>query len=70
MNGTEAYKRLQSAARSLGAKTGKKTPTEEYLIRHALESFLDRLTRTRGVPEEVDARLDMRMTTGTSTSSA
>lgn len=46
MNGAEAYKRLQSAARSLGAKTGKKPPTEEYLIRHALESFLDRMTRT------------------------
>ena len=46
MNGAEAYKRLQSAARSLGAKTGKKPPTEEYLVRHALESFLDRLTRT------------------------
>ena len=46
MNGAEAYQRLQSAARSLGAKTGKKPPTEEYLVRHALESFLDRLTRT------------------------
>jgi len=46
VNGAEAYKRLQSAARSLGAKTGKKPPTEEYLVRHALESFLDRLTRT------------------------
>ena len=46
MNGAEAYKRLQSAARSLGAKTGKRPPTEEYLIRHALESFLYRLTRT------------------------
>lgn len=46
MNGAEAYKQLQSAARSLGARTGKKPPTEEYLIRHALESFLDRLTRT------------------------
>lgn len=46
MNGAEAYKRLQSAARSLGARTGKKPPTEEYLIRHAIESFLDRLTRT------------------------
>lgn len=46
MNGTEAYKRLQSMARSVGAKTGVQPPTEEYLVRHALESFLDRLNRT------------------------
>ncbi len=46
MNGAETYKQLQSAARSVGAKTGKRVPTEEYLIRHAIESFLDRLTKT------------------------
>lgn len=46
MNGAETYKQLQSAARSMGAKTGKRVPTEEYLIRHAIESFLDRLTKT------------------------
>lgn len=46
MNGAETYKQLQSAARSVGARTGKRVPTEEYLIRHAIESFLDRLTKT------------------------
>lgn len=33
-------------ARSVSAKRGVPAPTEEYLIRHALESFLDRLNRT------------------------
>lgn len=47
MNGAEVYKRLQSMARSIGSKSGAQPPTEEYLIRHALESFLDRLNRTR-----------------------
>ena len=32
--------------RSAAAKTGNVAPTQEYLIRHLLESFLDRLTRT------------------------
>lgn len=40
------FRRLQSAARSAAAKTGQGAPTQEYLIRHTLESFLDRLTRT------------------------
>ncbi|WP_218189288.1 nucleotidyl transferase AbiEii/AbiGii toxin family protein [Tersicoccus phoenicis] len=40
------FRRLQSAARSTAAKTGTNAPTQEYLIRHTLESFLDRLTRT------------------------
>ncbi len=42
----EVFRRLQSAARSAAAKTETGAPTQEYLIRHMLESFLDRLTRT------------------------
>lgn len=45
--GEQAFRRLQSAARSAAAKTGTAAPTQEYLTRHLLESFLDRLTRTR-----------------------
>ncbi|BAK37577.1 hypothetical protein MLP_45630 [Microlunatus phosphovorus NM-1] len=44
--GDEVFRRLQSAARAAGAKAGTGAPTQEYLIRHTLESFLDRLTRT------------------------
>ena len=44
--GDEVFRRIQSTARSAAAKTGTGAPTQEYLIRHALESFLDRLTRT------------------------
>lgn len=44
--GDEVFRRIQSAARSAGANTGKGTPTQEYLIRHALETFLGRLIRT------------------------
>lgn len=44
--GDEVFRRIQSAARSAAAKTGAAAPTQEYLIRHTLESFLDRLTRT------------------------
>ena len=47
MNGGEQiFRRLQSAARSTAARTGAPAPTQEYLQRHTLESFLDRLTRT------------------------
>jgi hypothetical protein len=46
MMGADVYRQLQSAARSSAAKLGVPAPTEEYLIRHALESFLDRLNRT------------------------
>src|SRR5690554_2382445 len=46
MTGEDVYHQLQSAARSVAAKRGVPAPTEEYLIRHALESFLDRLNRT------------------------
>lgn len=44
--GDEVFRRLQSAARSTASKHGIAPPTQEYLIRHVLESFLDRLTRT------------------------
>lgn len=44
--GDEVFRRIQSAARSTAAKAGTGAPTQEYLIRHTLESFLDRLTRT------------------------
>lgn len=44
--GDEVFRRIQFAARSAAAKTGTGAPTQEYLIRHTLESFLDRLTRT------------------------
>lgn len=44
--GEEVFRTLQSKARSANSKTGKPTPTQEYLIRHLLESFLDRLVRS------------------------
>ncbi|WP_366522878.1 nucleotidyl transferase AbiEii/AbiGii toxin family protein [uncultured Nocardioides sp.] len=40
------YRQIQKAARTAGADTGRPVPTAEYLTRHALESFLDRLTKT------------------------
>lgn len=46
MTGKDVYRQLQAAARSAAAKQGIQVPTEDYLIRHALESFLDRLNRT------------------------
>ena len=44
--GEAEFRQLQAAARSIAAKSGSNAPTQEYLIRHTLESFLDRLTRT------------------------
>lgn len=44
--GEEIFRRLQSAARSTASRHGIAAPTQEYLTRHVLESFLDRLTRT------------------------
>ncbi|TCP57470.1 nucleotidyltransferase AbiEii toxin of type IV toxin-antitoxin system [Tamaricihabitans halophyticus] len=44
--GDEVFRRIQSAARSAATEAGTGAPTQEYLIRHTLESFLDRLTRT------------------------
>lgn len=46
ITGDEVFRRLQSAARSTASKRGTAAPTQEYLTRHVLESFLDRLTRT------------------------
>ena len=45
-SGEAAFRRIQAAARSAAAKNGTNAPTQEYLIRHALESFLHRLTQT------------------------
>lgn len=46
ISGNQVFRNLQPLARSAGAKTGTGAPTQEYLIRHTLESFMDRLTRT------------------------
>jgi hypothetical protein len=45
-SGDTVFRRIQSVARSTTAKSGTGAPTLEHLIRHTLESFLDRLTRT------------------------
>ncbi|RFZ11830.1 hypothetical protein VIMS_03258 [Mycobacterium marinum] len=45
-SGDAVFRRIQSVARSAAAKSGTGAPTQEYLIQHTLESFLDRLTRT------------------------
>jgi hypothetical protein len=45
-SGEEIFRRIQSVARAAAAHSGTGAPTQEYLIRHTLESFLDRLTRT------------------------
>jgi hypothetical protein len=44
--GDAVFRRIQSIARSTAANSRTGAPTQEYLIRHTLESFLDRLTRT------------------------
>ena len=44
--GDAVFQQIQSVARSAAANSGTGAPTQEYLIRHTLESFLDRLTRT------------------------
>lgn len=49
MNGEDAFKRIQGLARSNATRTGRGAPTQEYLIRHALESLLDRLSRSQYV---------------------
>ncbi|AKU18099.1 nucleotidyl transferase AbiEii/AbiGii toxin family protein [Luteipulveratus mongoliensis] len=46
IEGGAIFRQIQNKARSDGARTGTPTPTAEYLTRHALESFLDRLSRT------------------------
>ena len=45
-SGDTVFHRIQSVARASAANRGTGAPTQEYLIRHTLESFLDRLTRT------------------------
>lgn len=45
-DGNDVFRQLQSQARSIADKDGRTAPTAELLTRHALESFLDRLTRT------------------------
>lgn len=45
-DGDAVFRRIQSIARSAAASDGTGAPTQEYLIRHTLESFLDRLTRS------------------------
>ena len=45
-SGDAVFRRIQSVARSAAATSGTSAPTQEYLIRHTLESFLDRLIRT------------------------
>lgn len=44
--GDEVFRGIQSAARHEAAKTGAGATTQEFLIRHTMKSFLDRLTRT------------------------
>jgi hypothetical protein len=44
--GEAVFRQIQAAARSTAAKRGSNAPTQEYLIRHTLESFLDRLARS------------------------
>jgi hypothetical protein len=44
--GDEVFRQIQKKARAVSATEGRPVPTAEYLTRHALESFLDRLTRT------------------------
>ncbi|OMB99879.1 hypothetical protein A5733_05005 [Mycobacterium sp. NS-7484] len=52
-SGDEVFRRIQSAARSAATKNGTAAPTQEYLVRHTLESFLDRLTLTSHAGEFV-----------------
>lgn len=44
--GDDVFRELQRIARSHGAEAGKPAPTNEYLVRHGLESFLGRLVHT------------------------
>jgi len=44
--GDEVFRHIQGTARSAAAQSRTGAPTQEYLIRHLLESFLARLTQT------------------------
>lgn len=46
MNGDEAFRSIQAAARADAATSGTPVATQEYLLRHALESFVARLAVT------------------------
>jgi hypothetical protein len=46
-SGQDVFRQLQRIARVDGAGAGKPAPTSEYITRHGLESFLDRLARTQ-----------------------
>ncbi len=43
----EVYRQIQRPAREASLATGTPAPTREYVLPHALESFLERLTRTQ-----------------------
>ena len=45
-SGDVVFRRIQAIARCTAANSRTGAPTQEYLIRHSLESFLDRLTHT------------------------
>lgn len=47
------FNQIQKKARADGIEASRQPPTSEYLTRHALESFLDRLTRTAHVADFV-----------------
>jgi len=40
--GDEVYHQIQRLAREASLATGTPAPTQEYVLRHALESFLER----------------------------
>ncbi len=44
--GEEVFHQIQKKARTDSVAASRQPPTAEYLTRHALESFLARLTRT------------------------
>lgn len=44
--GEDVFHQLQRIAHAAGSEAAKPAPTGEYLTRHGLESFLDRLART------------------------
>ncbi|MBN9212777.1 MAG: hypothetical protein BGO45_00030 [Microbacterium sp. 71-36] len=46
MSGDEAFRAIQRRARANAAASGTPVATQEYLLRHALESFLARLAMT------------------------
>ena len=53
MNADEIYREIQKVARADAVRLGIPVPTQEYLTRHALESFLDRLGRSPHAPDFV-----------------